>query len=146
MSANAFGSRFVVVTFGESHGAAVGAVVDGCPAGVPFDGELLARELGRRRPGGGAPSGAAIVSGRDEADAPEVLSGVHGGRTLGTPIAVLVRNRDARPEDYRDIEEDPVSRARAGHADDVWRLKFGVSDARGGGRASGRETVARVIG
>jgi len=142
MSANSFGTRFVVTTFGESHGPALGVVIDGCPAGVNFDVELLQRELARRRPGG------ALVSGRQEADIPEILSGVFEGRTLGTPIAMIVRNQDARPQDYAEIAArtghaaDPV---RTGHADDVWRLKFGHSDPRGGGRSSGRETVARVM-
>jgi chorismate synthase len=133
MSANSFGSRFVVTTFGESHGPALGVVIDGCPAGVSFDHELLTQELARRRPGG------ALVSGRQEADLPEVLSGVFEGKTLGTPIAIIVRNQDARSKDYEQIA------TRTGHADDVWRQKFGHSDPRGGGRSSGRETVARVM-
>lgn len=134
MASNRFGELFTVTTFGESHGPALGAVVDGCPAGVPFDVELLRRALARRRPGG------ALVSTRQEADEPEVLSGVFEGKTLGTPIAILLRNTDARPEDYAKIAAHP----RHGHADDVWREKFGHSDPRGGGRASGRETAARV--
>lgn len=148
MSANSFGSRFVVTTFGESHGPALGVVIDGCPAGVPFDAELLVRELVRRRPGG------ALVSGRQEPDQPEVLSGVYEGKTLGTPLAIIVRNQDARSQDYAEIaagmESPPISpgqtgAVRTGHADDVWRQKFGHSDPRGGGRSSGRETVARVM-
>lgn len=140
MSSNRFGERFAVTTFGESHGPALGAVVDGCPAGVPFDEALLRHRLARRRPGDhGGPSGA-LVSARNEEDAPEVLSGVYEGRTLGTPIAIVIRNRDARPEDYAAIAASP----RNGHADDLWRDKFGHSDPRGGGRASGRETAARV--
>ncbi len=140
MSANSFGSRFVITSFGESHGAALGVVIDGCPAGVRFDTDLLRRELARRRPGrhGKAVS---VVSDREEADAPEVLSGVFDGRTLGTPIAILVRNTDARSGDYAAIAVQP----RPGHADDVWRGKFGHSDHRGGGRSSGRETVCRVM-
>jgi chorismate synthase len=133
--ANSFGSRFVVTTFGESHGAALGAVIDGCPAGVDFDLELLRHELARRRPGG------ELVSGRKEADEPEVLSGVYQGKTLGTPIAIVVRNLDARSQDYVEIAKAP----RPGHADDVWESKFGHRDPRGGGRSSGRETVARVM-
>lgn len=135
--ANTFGTLFRVHSFGESHGTALGAVVDGCPAGVGFDHELLRRELDRRRPGSGP-----AVSARAEADECEILSGVFEGRTLGTPIAMLVRNRDARSQDYQKIAQQP----RAGHADDVWKNKFGHSDPRGGGRSSGRETLARVMG
>ncbi len=137
MSANTFGSRFQITSFGESHGVALGALIDGCPAGVPFDQALLISELARRRPGQSS-----IVSHRNEEDAPEVLSGVFEGKTIGTPIAVMVRNKDARSEDYKEIAFQP----RAGHADDLWRQKFGHSDHRGGGRSSGRETLARVIG
>lgn len=132
--ANSFGNRWIVTSFGESHGVALGAVIDGCPAGVPFDESLLRREMERRRPGGKA------VSARAEEDRPEILSGVYEGKTLGTPIAIIVRNTDARSADYAGLAP------RAGHADDVWREKFGHSDPRGGGRSSGRETVARVIG
>lgn len=146
MSANAWGRRFVVTTFGESHGEALGAVIDGCPAGVPLDLDLLESELARRRPGTREASGALVVSARGEEDRPEVLSGVHDRKTLGTPIAVVVRNRDARPQDYAALENDPAAGNRRGHADDLWRRKYGHSDVRGGGRASGRETVARVIG
>lgn len=143
MSANSFGQRFVTTTFGESHGPALGAVIDGCPAGVPFDLALLRRELDRRRPGtrSPGPTGASITSARAEPDEPEVLSGVYEGKTLGTPIAILIRNQDARPQDYAAIASAP----RTGHADDVWRAKFGHSDPRGGGRSSGRETAARVM-
>ncbi|HWU44486.1 MAG TPA: chorismate synthase, partial [Bdellovibrio sp.] len=137
MSANTFGTRFQITSFGESHGAALGVIIDGCPAGVSFDVALLKKELDRRRPGQSS-----IVSPRNEEDAPEVLSGVFEGKTLGTPIAIIVRNKDTRSEDYKEISFQP----RPGHADDLWRLKFGHSDHRGGGRSSGRETLARVIG
>jgi len=137
MAGNTFGDLFRVTTFGESHGVAMGAVIDGCPAGITWDGGMLESELGRRRPGR-----TAIDSARAEADAPEVLSGVFDGRTLGTPIAVLVRNTDARPDDYDQIRSEP----RQGHADDVWQVKYGHVDHRGGGRSSGRETLSRVIG
>lgn len=137
MSANTFGSRFQITTFGESHGIALGAIIDGCPAGVPFDMDLLEKELERRRPGQNQ-----IVSPRNEADAPEVLSGVFNGKTIGTPIAIIVRNKDARSEDYNQI----AVQARPGHSDDLWLQKFQHSDHRGGGRSSGRETVARVMG
>ncbi len=140
MSANQFGSRFSITSFGESHGVALGVLIDGCPAGVKFDLNLLIQELERRRPGMRADS-KQVVSGRMEDDQPEVLSGVFEGKTLGTPIAIIVRNKDARSQDYHDIQKN----ARAGHADDMWKNKFSHSDHRGGGRSSGRETIARVI-
>lgn len=142
MGANTFGTLFSVTSFGESHGAALGAVIDGCPAGVAWDEQMLLRELARRRPGQKAEGREVVVTSRNESDSPELLSGVYEGKTLGTPIAIIVRNSDARSSDYDKIK----SSARAGHADDVWRMKFGHSDPRGGGRSSGRETVARVIG
>lgn len=137
MAGNSFGETFRITSFGESHGAAMGVVIDGCPAGVAWDNELLAAELDRRRPGR-----TAIDSARAEMDEPHVLSGVFEGKTLGTPIAVVVHNKDARPGDYDKIKAEP----RQGHADDVWVEKYGHADHRGGGRTSGRETVSRVIG
>ena len=122
-------------TFGESHGTAMGAVIDGCPAGVVWQQDMLNRSLERRRPGSGP-----HVSARDEKDLVQILSGVHDGKTLGTPIAAAIFNGDARPQDYAKIE------TRRGHATDLWDAKFGHSDPRGSGRASGRETVSRVIG
>jgi chorismate synthase len=143
MSASQFGSRFSVSTFGESHGIALGVLIDGCPAGVPFDAALLQKEMDRRRPGYHAKGTDAnqVVSGRQEEDQAEVLSGVFENKTLGTPIAIIVRNKDARSQDYEGIK----TQARAGHADDMWRNKFSHSDHRGGGRSSGRETVSRVM-
>jgi chorismate synthase len=135
--ANSFGNRWVVTTFGESHGPGMGAVIDGVPAGVLWSEELLRAELARRRPGQSN-----VVTTRNEADEPEVLSGVYQGKTLGTPIAVVVRNRDHRSNDYAEVARNP----RAGHADSAWVDKFGHSDPRGGGRSSGRETLSRVIG
>lgn len=137
MSANTFGNRLQIISFGESHGVGLGAVIEGCPAGVSFDMDLLLNELRRRRPGQNS-----VVSPRNEEDIPEVLSGVFEGKTLGTPIAIIVRNKDAKSDDYKDIAFQP----RPGHADDLWRLKYGHSDHRGGGRSSGRETIARVMG
>jgi len=135
MSASSFGSRFVVTTFGESHGTALGVVIDGCPANVRFKEDLLKKQLERRRPGGD------LVSQRKEDDTPEILSGVFEGKTLGTPIAMILRNKDQKSSDYDQIKNNP----RAGHADDVWQTKFGHRDHRGGGRSSGRETVCRVL-
>ncbi|MBY0470884.1 chorismate synthase [bacterium] len=141
MSGNSFGTRFVLTSFGESHGPALGAIIDGCPAGVTFDSDLLAHEMLRRRPGTLDPlTGLSLTSSREEPDLVEVLSGIYEDKTLGTPIAMLVRNRDSRSQDYANIG------ARAGHADDQWLQKFGHADPRGGGRASGRETAARVMG
>ncbi len=138
MSPNSFGRLFKVTTFGESHGAALGAVIEGCPAGVEFNLEILKEMLERRRPGASA-----ITSSRSEADAPEVLSGVYQNKTLGTPIAIIVRNQDARSEDYKFIDEGAF---RKGHSEDLWKQKFGHFDSRGGGRSSGRETLSRVLG
>lgn len=137
MSANLFGQRLQMMSFGESHGSAMGVVIDGLPAGIVYDEKTLLHELDRRRPGSSA-----TVTARNESDQPEILSGIFEGKTLGTPIAVIIRNQDARSQDYTMIASVP----RAGHADDVWKNKFGHSDPRGGGRSSGRETVSRVIG
>lgn len=136
MAANTFGTRFCVHTFGESHGLALGCVIDGLPSGLSVDLGLLRSNLERRRPGQSA-----FVTPRNESDEFEILSGVFDGKTLGTPVAVIVRNEDQKSSDYEDIKNNP----RQGHADDVWLSKFGHVDHRGGGRASARETVARVI-
>lgn len=142
MSGNIFGSRFSVMTFGESHGVALGAVIDGCPAGVNIDPTIIQREMQRRRPGAIATPQEGIVSPRNEGDRFEILSGVYEGRSLGSPIAMIVRNTDQKSEDYESIRSQP----RQGHADDVWKNKYRHLDHRGGGRASGRETVGRVLG
>ena len=134
---NTFGDLFRVTTFGESHGPAVGAVVDGCPAGVPLTTEDVQRALDRRRPGQSA-----LTTARAEADRVELLSGVYEDKTLGTPIAGVVRNTDQRSQDYDALK----SVDRKGHADKTWRDKYGHRDHRGGGRTSARETVGRVIG
>ena len=136
MSANSFGQHFKITSFGESHGIALGVVIEGCPAGLNFDFNFLKSELEKRRPG------KSYTSSRNEPDTPEILSGVFEGKTLGTPIAVIVKNQDAQSKDYDHIKNTP----RAGHADDVWKLKFNHTDHRGGGRSSGRETLSRVIG
>ncbi len=137
MRGNQFGKVFTLNTFGESHGVAMGAVVDGCPAGVIWQQELMQRFLDRRRPGQSK-----LTSQRGEPDQVEVLSGVHENITLGTPIAALIRNLDARSHEYSKEKLE----MRQGHATDLWADKFGHSDERGSGRASGRETVSRVIG
>ncbi|MBI4956051.1 MAG: chorismate synthase [Myxococcales bacterium] len=132
---NSFGRHFRVTTFGESHGPAIGVVVDGVPPRLPLDVAAIQTELDRRRPGQSA-----LASGRREDDAVEILSGVYMGVTTGAPIAMLIANRDARPDDYREL----ASVFRPGHADFTWQAKYGVRDPRGGGRASGRETAVRV--
>ena len=130
-----FGRFFQVTTFGESHGAAVGVVIDGVPAGVPIDLPRIQRELDRRKPGVSR-----FVSPRGETDEAEILSGVTDGKALGSPIALLVRNRDVRSSDYAEIRD----LFRPGHADYTYFKKFGLPPQPGGGRASGRETVGRV--
>ncbi len=135
MSGSTFGVLFRVTTAGESHGPANVVIVDGCPPGLPLQQDDLRAELARRRPGQSK-----IVTQRQEADEPEILSGVFEGRTTGTPIAVLVRNADQRSRDYSEI----AALYRPGHADFTYDAKYGVRDYRGGGRASARETVARV--
>lgn len=134
---NTFGELFRLTTFGESHGVALGAVIDGCPAGVPLTTARLQTALDRRRPGQSR-----VTTSRAEADQVELLSGVYEDKTLGTPIAAVVRNQDARSEDYATLAKED----RPGHADKVWRERFQHRDPRGGGRTSGRETLCRVIG
>ncbi len=137
MRGNHFGRVFCLHTFGESHGLALGALIDGCPAGVVWQQDMMDRFLDRRRPGKSQ-----LSSGRQESDRVELLSGVFDGLTLGTPIAAIVHNQDARSSDYRTDQ----MQTRQGHATDLWAEKYGHSDPRGSGRASGRETVSRVIG
>ncbi len=132
---NTFGHLFRVTTFGESHGAAIGCVIDGCPAGLVFDLDFVQKELDRRRPGQSA-----LVTQRKESDTAKVLSGVFEGRTLGTPIAILIENEDPKSKDYAHLAEA----FRPSHADFAWQAKFGHRDYRGGGRSSARETAARV--
>jgi chorismate synthase len=142
MSANSFGERLRITTFGESHGTAVGVVIDGLPSGISFNHELLVKDLQRRRPGNSSNTlSSSIVSDRNEPDVPEILSGVFEGKTIGTPIAIIVKNIETRSKDYNQIKSQP----RPGHADYVWKSKFDHVDHRGGGRSSGRETVARVM-
>ena len=135
MSSNTFGTLFRVTTFGESHGPALGCVLDGVPAGLRIDFDALKSELARRRPG---QSG--VTTPRSEADEPEILSGVLDGVATGAPLAILFRNTNQRSGDYAATAE----LFRPGHADYSWEQKYGFRDFRGGGRTSGRETVARV--
>lgn len=137
MRGNQFGRVFCLNTFGESHGPAMGALIDGCPAGVVWQQEMLHRFLDRRRPGKSQ-----WTSARQEPDQIDVLSGVFDSKTLGTPIAMVVHNQDARSQDYNPEQ----MKTRQGHATDLWQDKYGHSDWRGSGRASGRETVSRVMG
>ncbi len=134
---NTFGRYFRITSFGESHGPAMGVVIDGCPSGVSFSLPLLKEHLDRRRPGKFP-----WQTSRNESDEPKILSGVFEGKTLGTPIAIVVENKNQKSRDYDFIKNNP----RAGHADDLWKNKFKHYDHRGGGRASGRETVSRVMG
>jgi chorismate synthase len=135
MSGNTFGVLYCVTSFGESHGPAYGGVVDGCPPGLPLSASDIQVELDRRKPGASR-----HVTQRRESDAIEILSGVYEGHTTGTAIGFLIRNEDQRPKDYGAIAE----KFRPGHADYTYLQKYGVRDARGGGRASARETVVRV--
>lgn len=132
---NTFGTRFRISTFGESHGRGLGVIVDGCPAGLAIDEAFIQEELQRRRPGQSS-----IVTQRKEADKVEIFSGVFEGKTTGTPIGMLIRNKDARSRDYNHIKD----RFRPSHADYTYFAKYGHRDYRGGGRASARETAARV--
>lgn len=138
---NTFGNQFRLTTFGESHGPAVGGVIDGCPAGIVIDHALISEELRRRREGDGDNNTTEGLTTRREADNVEWLSGLMDGTTLGTPLAFMVRNVDCRPEDYEPIR----NLCRPGHADYTYTAKYGLRDHRGGGRSSGRETVARVV-
>lgn len=138
MAMNTFGENWTFTSFGESHGAAIGGVLDGVPAGLHIDMNLIRQELGRRAGKGMA---GASPRAKNEPDEVEWLSGVLDGVTLGTPIAFIIRNKDARPEDYEWLKHT----YRIGHADKVYELKYGIRDWRGGGRASARETAARVV-
>jgi len=135
MSLNSFGHLFRVTTWGESHGPALGCVVDGCPPGVAVDEAMLQRWLDLRKPGTSK-----YVTQRREPDAVEILSGVFEGMTTGTPISLMIRNADQRSKDYGDIKD----KFRPGHADYAYFVKYGLRDYRGGGRSSARETAARV--
>lgn len=135
MSGNTFGKLFTVTTFGESHGPALGAIVDGCPPGLALCEADLQRDLDRRRPGASR-----HTTQRREPDMVRILSGVFEGQTTGTPIGLLIENVDQRSKDYRDL----MDRFRPGHADYTYQQKYGIRDYRGGGRSSARETALRV--
>jgi chorismate synthase len=135
MSGNSFGKLFVVTSFGESHGPAIGCIVDGCPPGMALSAEDIQVDLDRRKPGTSR-----HTTQRKEADEVEILSGVFEGKTTGAPIGLLIRNTDQRSKDYSDIKD----RFRPGHADYTYTQKYGLRDYRGGGRSSARETAMRV--
>jgi len=135
MPGNSFGELFRITTFGESHGPALGVVIDGCPAGLKVDKNFIQQQLDRRKPGQSK-----ITTARKESDEVEVLSGIFEGQTLGTPITLLIKNTDQRPQDYGQMKEV----YRPSHADFTYQEKYGIRDYRGGGRSSARETAARV--
>lgn len=135
MAGSSYGTIFRITTWGESHGAGVGVVIDGCPAGLPLSEEDIQKYLNRRKPGQSK-----FTTQRKESDQAEILSGVFEGRTTGTPISILVRNQDQKSRDYSNI----MNTYRPGHADYTFDAKYGFRDYRGGGRSSGRETIGRV--
>lgn len=135
MAGNTFGSAFQITTFGESHGKAIGVIIDGCPAGLAIDEAFIQQELDRRRPGQSN-----IVTQRKESDTAQILSGIFEGKSTGTPIAMVIYNADARSKDYGHIAD----KYRPSHADFTYTAKYGARDYRGGGRSSARETAARV--
>ena len=135
MSGNTIGKLFMVSSFGESHGPALGCIVDGCPPGLPLSAEDMQRDLDRRKPGQSR-----FTTQRQEADAIQILSGVFEGKTTGTPIGLLIENTDQRPRDYSKIKD----KFRPAHGDYTYWKKYGIRDYRGGGRASARETAMRV--
>ena len=135
MSGNSFGLLFSVTTFGESHGPAMGCIIDGCPPNVEIDLEFIQEELDKRRPGQSK-----ITTQRKESDTCSILSGIFEGKTTGTPIMILIPNEDQRSKDYSHIQD----KYRPSHADYTYQIKYGIRDYRGGGRSSARETAARV--
>ena len=132
---NTFGKLFTISTWGESHGGGIGVVVDGCPPGLPLCEKDIQTELDRRRPGQSD-----ITTQRKESDTVSIISGVFEGKTLGTPIAMTIPNRDARPEAYAEMKD----KFRPSHADFTYQAKYGIRDHQGGGRSSARETAGRV--
>ncbi|MDR0505233.1 MAG: chorismate synthase [Dysgonamonadaceae bacterium] len=134
---NSFGNIFRLTSFGESHGEAIGGVIDGCPAGIYLDKEFIQKELDKRKPGQSD-----FVTSRKEEDRIEFLSGVYDGKTTGTPIGFLVRNEDQHSSDYDNLKDV----YRPSHADYTYQTKYGIRDHRGGGRSSARETISRIAG
>jgi chorismate synthase len=134
---NTFGNLFRLTSFGESHGEAIGGVIDGCPAGFSFDEPFIQNELNRRKPGQSD-----ITTSRKEADKVEFLSGIYDGKTTGTPIGFIVRNNNQHSSDYENLKDV----YRPSHADYTYQSKYGIRDHRGGGRSSARETIARIVG
>ena len=137
MSGNTFGTIFKLTTFGESHGSALGAVIDGCPPNIELDESVIQQDLDRIKPGQSK-----FVTQRKEGDKVEILSGVFEGVTTGTPIGLIIRNEDQKSKDYANLKD----KFRPGHADITYQEKYGIRDYRGGGRASARETAMRVAG
>lgn len=136
MNANTIGNAFCLTTFGESHGPAVGGVIDGCPAGLEIDMSFITSELARRKPGQSA-----VTSTRNETDEVEFLSGLFEGKTTGAPVAFIIRNKDAKPSDYDNVKD----LYRPSHADFTYQMKYGIRDYRGGGRASARTLAPCVV-
>ena len=136
MAGNSYGTLFRITTFGESHGAAIGVVIDGCPAGIELDVNFIQQQLNRRRPGQSA-----ITPQRNEEDIVEILSGTFEGKTTGAPLCLVTQNKDQRPADYEHIKDA----YRPSHSDFSYEAKYGIRDFRGSGRASARETAARVM-
>ena len=134
---NTFGTLYRLTSFGESHGAGVGGVIDGCPPGLELDIDFIQNELNRRRPGQSR-----ITTPRVESDEVEFLSGIFEGKTTGAPIGFLVKNENQQPADYSNIK----NAYRPSHADYTYQQKYGIRDYRGGGRSSARETIARIVG
>ena len=136
MAGNSYGNLFKLTTFGESHGEALGGIIDGCPPGIPLDFDAIQKEMNRRKPGQSA-----IVTQRKEADEVQFLSGIFEGKTTGTPIGFIIPNTNQKSDDYSHIKDS----YRPSHADYVYEKKYGIRDYRGGGRSSARETVCRVV-
>ena len=134
---NTFGNIFRLTSFGESHGEAIGGIIDGCPAGIIIDNESIRKELNRRKPGQSS-----ITTSRNEADIVEFLSGIFERKTTGTPIGFIVKNQNQHSQDYDHLK----NLYRPSHADFTYQMKYGIRDHRGGGRSSARETIARVVG